>query len=578
MLRLSYGITANSMAAEIEAVSTIRCEYQTVTATHNVDIAPMATSCVSIVDGLRTLRAEELLINLGDTSLNTSTFNLAGIDAIDGGVAIVFDMYGCGSERLCRVPDLSPRPRFVTSSTLRKLTGPVFLRRNPGMSGFTNRVEVLFPLLDSGSQTGIISRGLGGWFSAEFGTSEMYLGPGVEDSQPVGFGAKAAWFYVSDNQQLTPDGPDKFNLASNCRGSVGIVITNNTGLERVLLPSLDSAEDVIVTSNVDLHTLELGIANASNVRVRENGPRLNLTFPQLRSIGISAPYQLAFDGTFVGLSFISLPRLETTSTSGLIFSDNAIAGLPLPRLGSVNGSLTITNNTGLFDIGLPRLQTVYSDLILHDNPRLLNFTANVLKTASSIFLVGSFTNVEFFSLEKVSGNFEVIGHPSMDCSWFDAHLRDKVVKGSYTCVGNHTYTPRRPSTSTELPPDDQPTAVEPGSEDGGGLGTGAIAGIGAGAGVGGLVLIGLGVWAFLRWKRNKGDGVRGILPWGRKKVDPPGLTGKPELDGEGKPWVEKDGKEVERKDMPMGELPVVGGDGLPVARRLNAEGEVVEMP
>lgn len=538
----------------------------------------MATSCVSIVDGLKTLRTGTLLIDLGNASLNISTFDVTGIGAVVGGVTIVPDMYGCGSEPLCRIPGLSPLRRLVTSSTLRKLTGPIVLRRNPEMPGFTNRLDVWFPLLDSGSETGIWAGGLDGWFDVELGTSEMSLGPGVEASS-MGFGANAAWFHVSDNQhQRTPDGRDKFNLASNCRGSPDIDITNNTGLERVLLPSLDSAEDVKVASNVDLHTLELGMAKASNVKVWENGPRLNLTFPQLRSIGVRASYLPSFDGTFSDLSFISLPRLETTSTSGLIFSNNAIAGLPLPRLGSVNGSLTITNNTALFDIGLPRLQNVSSDLILHDNPRLLNFTANVLKTASSISLVGSFTNVEFFSLEKVSGNFEVIGHPSMDCSWFDANLRDKVVKGRYTCVGNHTYTPRRPSTSTELPPDDQTNVAEPGSQDGGGLGTGAIAGIGVGAAVGGLVLIGLCVWAFLRYRRNKEDGVRGILLWGRKKVDPPGPAGKPELDGEGRPWVEKDGKEVEREDVPVPEQPVVRGDGLPVARRLNAEGEVLELP
>lgn len=413
----------------------------------------------------------------------------------------------------------------------------------------------------------MISHGPGGRLHAELGTSEIFLGPGVKNSQPVGFGADVAWLHLFDNQ---PDGPAKFmsSLVSNCRGSASINITNNTGLEMVLLPSLDSAKGFLVNSNIDLHTVELGIVKASYIAVQENGHKLNLTLLRLGSVGF---------GWFTELSLINLPRLEMTNDE-LIFANNTILALQLPRLGSVNSSLIINNNTALFDIGLPRLQTVHSDLILHDNPRLFNFTANVLKTASSISLVGSFTNVEFFSLEQVSGNFEVIGEPSMDCSWFDAHLRDKVVKGSYTCVGNHTYTPRRPSTSTELPPDDQSTEVEPGSEERGGLGTGAIAGIGAGAAVGGLVLIALGVWAFLRWKRNKGDGVRGILPWGRKKVDPPGPAGKPELDGEGKPWVEKDGKEVERKDVPVAEQPVVGGDGLPVARRLNAEGEVVELP
>lgn len=535
------------------------------TATHNVDIAPMATSCVSIVDGLKTLKTAELVIDIGQFE----GFNLTGIDSVNGGVAIVVDTYGCGSEPLCREPDLVPHDRLVTSDTLRMITGAVTLRRKSGMSGFTNPLHVLFPLLDYESQTGIISHGPAGRLYAQFGPCRIILGPEVKNSQHVGFGANAARFHLSDMNLQDPYGLEKFNLVSNCRGSASIDITNNTGLEMVLLPSLDSAKGVIITANVDLHTAELGIATATYILVEENGPKLNLTLLRLGSVGF---------GTFTDLSLISLPRLEKTNSASndLVFANNTILALQLPRLGSVNNSLIINNNTALFDIGLPRLQTVHSDLILHDNPRLFNFTANILKTASSISLIGPFTNVEFFSLELVSGNFEVIGDPTMDCSWFDAHLRDKVVKGSYTCVGNHTYTPRRPSTSTELPPDDLTGPGGPGSDEGGGLNTAAKTGVGIGATVGALVLIGLGLWAFLRWRRKKGDGAWGILPWGRKKVDPPGPAGKPELDGEGKPWVEKDGKEVE-KDVPVGELPVVGGDELPAARILNAEGEVVEM-
>lgn len=420
----------------------------------------------------------------------------------------------------------------------------------------------------------------GGSFSAEFGNCKIFLDPEAKNLQPVGFGANAAWFHLFENQQLAPEGPYKFKLVSNCRGSASIDITNNTGLEMVFLSSLDAANKVFVDSNVDLHEVEIGMASTSSIIVQGNPHNLNLTLAQLRSTGVDTSSYFDVAGIFTDLSLFNLPRLEKTlgMASGLTFANNTILGLQLPRLGSVNGSLTISDNKALFDIGLPRLQTVHSELIVHDNPRLFNFTANVLKAASSISLIGSFTNAEFFSLERVSGNFEVIGDPSMDCSWFDTHLRDKIVRGTYTCVGNHTYTPRRPSTWTGLTPDDLTGPGGPGSDEGGGLNAAAKTGVGIGATVGALVLIGLGLWAFLWWRRKKGDGAWGILPWGRKKVDPPGLTGKPELDGEGKPWVEKDGKEVERKDVPVAEQPVVGGDGLPVARRLNAEGEVVEMP
>jgi hypothetical protein len=423
---------------------------------------------------------------------------------------------------------------------------------------------------------------MAGILHAKFGISEVLLGLRVEISQPVGYGANATSFYLSNNQ--LPQGPNKFNLVSNCRGSASVEITNNTELGMFFLPNLDGAEKVVVASNADLHMVELGIANASSMTVQKIAHNLNLTLLHLRSIGIGTLNY--FGGTFSDLLLINLPRLEKTlgMSGDLIFANNTILALQLPRLGSVNGLLIINTNKALFDIGLPRLQTVSSDLILHVNPRLLNFTANVQKTASSISLIGPLTNVEFFSLERVSGNFEVIGDPSMDCSWFDAHLRDKIVKGSYTCVGNHTYTPRRPSTSSELPPDDMAAPGGPGTEDGGGLTTAAKAGIGAGAAVGALALLGLGVWGFLRWRRKQGDGVRGFLPWGRKKVDPSDPTDKPELDGSGKPLAEKDGVEVDRKDVPVGKLPAVGvedgesGVGLPAARSLNAKGEIMEMP
>jgi len=160
------------------------------------------------------------------------------------------------------------------------------------------------------------------------------------------------------------------------------------------------------------------------------------------------------------------------STAGrfghLTFTNNTILALQLSQLGSINGSLVIEDNKLLFDVGFPRLQTVYSNLTVHNNSQLLNFTANVLEKASSISMSGPFTNVEFFFLQEVSGDFEIIGEPSMDCSWFDDHFRNKIVKGRYNCVGDHSYKPRSPSTSTELPsdtPKDPADLRGPGSEE-----------------------------------------------------------------------------------------------------------------
>jgi hypothetical protein len=94
----------------------------------------MATGCVSVIDGVKTLRIGELVIDFSDTSLNATNFNLTGVDAIDGRVAIVVDTYGCGLEPSCRVPYTEHVIRSVTSHALRKITGLVLLRQKSGIS------------------------------------------------------------------------------------------------------------------------------------------------------------------------------------------------------------------------------------------------------------------------------------------------------------------------------------------------------------------------------------------------------------------------------------------------------------
>jgi hypothetical protein len=114
---------------------------------------------------------------------------------------------------------------------------------------------------------------------------------------------------------------------------------------------------------------------------------------------------------------------------------NSFSELHLLHLVTANCTLDIDNNVVLNEVLILRTGYV-KDLEVHSNSRLLNFTANLLETAGRINMTGNFTNVEFFNLQRVSGDFYLVGDASMDCSWFDEHFINNVVHGTYRCVGN----------------------------------------------------------------------------------------------------------------------------------------------
>jgi len=221
---------------------------------------------------------------------------------------------------------------------------------------------------------------------------------------------------------------------------------------------------------------------------------------------------------FKNLVHVEFPRLrEVRSGSSVTFSNNLIPELHLPRLEPVNASLFIGENSVLNDVGLPRL-TYAKDLTVRQNPRLLNFTADVARRIDQVFLEGNFTNVEFFSLREVTGDFKVIGAPSMDCYWFDQNFFQKIFKGSYQCVGNLTTpdVPRRPSTSTDLGKlNDDAEGV---ATSNGGLSTGAKAGIGVSAALGTIALLTLGLFVW-RKKRRSAEGTQSQTGFGLGKSE-----------------------------------------------------------
>ncbi|KLO97386.1 sporulation-specific protein Sps2p [Fusarium fujikuroi] len=331
-----------------------------------------------------------------------------------------------------------------------------------------------------------------------------------------------------------------------------IMIFGNSGLERVELDDLKFVNYTVdIKSNSDLDYISSSLSEVGLLRVKENGRDTHLSVPNLKKLGgrsDSATHTSGGDagGIFRDLVNASLPLLTEVHGDDvdwfkgkLNFTSNFFSELSLPSLRTANCTLGIDENIALNDLSVPRLNYV-KDLQIHDNPRLLNFTANLLKKADNINMTGPFTNVEFFGLEVITGDFYLAGDKTMDCSWFDEYFLNTIVQGSYKCVGNHTKpaTERKPSTPTnEADLEDQGSkqggSSSSGSSEGSssgsndGLSTGAKAGIGAGVGVAGLILLGLGA-GFLIGKKAKRP--PGAVP----RTTESGYQ-KAELDGDGKP-------------------------------------------
>lgn len=364
---------------------------------------------------------------------------------------------------------------------------------------------------------------------------------------------------------ITPPGPIPTNNSGVVVSSSVSVVENilgacgNPSLETISFPGLEYVHLVAITGNPILKNMDVAAATVDYLSVSNNGPELSVSLPRLQILqgkygALTRPICVQFPqnvGHFEGVSKLSVPVLEKATS--LNISSNPLDSLRLPALVSINRSLIITNNSALRILELRRLKSIGSDLIINDVPQLFNVTANALTDLGSLHMSGDFTNVEFFSLGSVLGDFTITGAPSMDCSWFDDNVQ-KIVKGRYICVGNHTRpaTPRRPSTST----------LESKTYGSNGLSTGAKTGIAVGAAVG-FGLAGVGLWVFYR-RRRRLDTPAGPTP---REV------GKPELDG-------KDGQHLLKGELEAtpASSQIAGELGTEQRNELPAERETRELP
>ncbi|RSL52933.1 hypothetical protein CEP53_007913 [Fusarium sp. AF-6] len=565
---LLSGLTTSARAACSEDRLT------TLTLTETTQVSSLAEACATYIGDLN-------FANM------TDFVNLTGIERIDG--ELIIDNSIAETDHLT-----------LHSSTLQNITEGLLINGPFGkhVTRAYGHLNMSLPVLQDVYSIGVYGQWSGVSLETEpelnvTGAFIVHGGDKMKTSD-LDVNASSVWFLQVTNID--------FSSGSYLTSSVDrvgyVAVVGNQGLKQVLLKSLEWAKYAIkIYSNPDLDEISMPVTNASYVQIHSNGRDAVVSLPELEFLGNRSheSSQIAAMGTgavFKDLIDINLPKLKQVHGDWrffgkLNFTSNQFSELYLPRLETANCTLGIDDNIALNDLWLPRLDNV-KDLEIHANPRLLNVTANLLKTADKINMTGPFTNVEFFSMETVTGDFFLIGDDTMDCSWFDEHFLNNIVKGSYKCVGNHTKpaTERKPSTPTDEAQLEAWGSGKDGGNDsgddsgdeegassksssngsgGGGLSTGAKAGIGVGVSIVALALI-LGAWLLYRKKKAQ------KVP--EEATNAGSEFQKAELDGSSEPTpvtIDKDESKMDvTETVQAGELPDSGKAELP-AKAARAE-------
>ncbi|KAI5456918.1 hypothetical protein BGZ63DRAFT_395101 [Mariannaea sp. PMI_226] len=321
-------------------------------------------------------------------------------------------------------------------------------------------------------------------------------------------------FSVDQNSDLKSLTVRDFTTANK-----GFGLTQNSALTSASFPKLETIKgNMNIYQNQALKFFTLpALTDADTITYSSNGDGATFYMPLLSTLGTSSNSSSTLSDAKT-IMFSSLKNI----TGAISFSSISSENLVIPLVKSISDSITVEDNSDLTTFALPRVNSV-GDVSITGNDKLVNVTANALKSARSITMKGSFTNVEFFGLKEVTGDFKVVGDDSMDCYWFDENVKS-IVKGSYSCVGNHDKKTRESSTGGIEDTDGNPkdyfiSPGDDGSDDSGssnnngsdssgdnkGSGKkGTSAGAKAGIAVGVIVVIALLFLAgFFWWRRRR---------------------------------------------------------------------------
>ncbi|KAM5354118.1 hypothetical protein ACJ41O_000768 [Fusarium nematophilum] len=474
---------------------------------------------------------------------------LSSCTDIDGSLSLLFDSNPSAwssDEASVDIGDVSsltgdliiyphPRPKktVVTGSDLQTVEGQLTIW-STDTSDSVKEFDVSFPALEEVGKDYVITGGFAK-LSVEHeadvtvGSMMRVYDTEVEYLELNGVYTVKGDFSIDGNGELK-----ELEAGALTTAQKAFSIKENSALEKVSFPKLKTVKgDVAFYKNGALTKIGLtALESAGTISVTSNGDGPVVRFPWLSSLGGTNG---SATSTFEAVSKIEFASLRSVKGS-LAFQYTALEDLTIPLLKELDGTITVEDNPSLTTFALPRA-TYVEELTIKGNDELTNITANALKSAGTISLKGSFDNVEFFNLEEVTGDFKVSGDDSMDCSWFDANVK-KIVKGKYSCVGDHDEKERKPSTGgiedTEGNPEDYMTSDDDdednsgssgssggSSSDGGsdsgkgassgskGLSTGAKAGIGIGVAIGVLLLIAA---AFFLWRRRRAGAATGGGP------------------------------------------------------------------
>ncbi|KAF7554595.1 hypothetical protein G7Z17_g2752 [Cylindrodendrum hubeiense] len=482
--------------------------------------------------------------------------SISSCGAIDGSLSLLFDSHpsdwpsakaavDLGSVSsvdgdLVIYPDADPKKTVVTAKKLKTVDGELDIV-NTDVSSTIAYFELNLPAIEEITSNYVFT---GGYSDVSFthsdtlqvgGMMRIYSTYDLETLSFGGLNTVKGDFSVDGNEDLK-----ELEMGTLTTASKAFSIQENSALESVSCPKLTTVKgDMTIFKNTALTYFELSaLEYAGTISFTSNGDNPIVYFPYLSSLGTGND---SATSTFEGVSEITFSSLRKVQ-GAFTFQSTELKDLTIPLIQLLNGSITVEDNPSLTTMALPRV-TYVEDMFISGNDKLTNFTANALKTAGTISLKGPLTNVEFFGLEEVTGDFKVSGDDSMDCSWFDDNVKS-IVKGKYTCVGNHDTTDRKSSTGgiedTEGNPKDymrsdgqdssgsgsgsgSGSSGDSGSDDGSdsgsssgdsdssgsgkkGLSSAAMAGIGVGAAVG--VIAALGALAFFFWRRRKQSPIR----------------------------------------------------------------------
>ncbi|KAF4990820.1 hypothetical protein FGRMN_8261 [Fusarium graminum] len=431
-------------------------------------------------------------------------------------------------------PHHDSKKTVVTAPSLKTIDGELTIwNTGTGTDHTIEEFDLVFDALEEVGKSYVITKAFAKLSiehkkDVEVGSMMRVTETKVEELQLNGVHTVNDDFSIDTNRLM-----QKLDVTALTYANKGFSIKGNSALEKISFPKLKTVKgNLEVNQNGALAKFGFAaLESAATMAITANGGPATVLLPWLSSIGNSTTTATSNFGGIQKIEFSSLRKVQ----GSLTFETNAFEDLTIPLLKEMNGAITVEGNPSLTTLAFPRV-TYIEELDISDNDKLTNITANALKSAGTISIEGSFTNVEFFNLEKVTGDFKVVGDKSMDCSWLDKNVK-KIVEGKYNCVGNHDEKERKPSTGgiedTEGNPKDYMSAEDEndissggsgssgsgsgsGNGDGngsstdkdgsdsdkGGLSTGAKAGIGIGIAVTIVCLI-VGAVMFWLWRRRK---------------------------------------------------------------------------